>query len=256
VRIPALLGALLALLPLSGWSSDAHRHPPADDGMARARHEMAHHMGGQTVTALFVDRLEYQRHDGDGALVWEVAAWRGGDIHRLWFKSEGERSLDPAELEDAEVELRYGRAVSPFFDLQAGVRRDFGPGQSRSHLALGVHGLAPHWFELDAAAYLSERGDLTAKVEAEYEVLLTQRLILQPRLEVALAAQAVPELEIGSGLGTVGAELRLRYEIRRTFAPYVGVSRHRAFGETRDLLRLAGRETDGTALVAGVRIWF
>jgi copper resistance protein B len=275
---PLLLTALLIPLSLAGCTSNVHRHPlahpvggePSSGGlsaseaaapsapgdMAHARRMMAQHMGGQPHAGLFVDRLEYQRHDGESALVWEVDAWYGGDLHKLWFKSDGERSLDPSELEDAEIEVRYSRAVSAFFDVQAGVRRDIGPGPSRSHLAFGLNGLAPHWFELDAAAYLSERGDLTARVEIEYDVLLTQRWILQPRLEIALAAQDVPELEIGSGVGSLDAGLRLRYEFRRTFAPYVGVARQRAFGETRDLLRLAGRETGGTALVAGVRIWF
>jgi copper resistance protein B len=254
-----LLIPSLIVLGLRAEAGGPHGRPAAgesDDELVQARRDMAAHMGGQTTTMVMVDRLEYLRHDGDTALGWDLDVWHGGDLHKLWLKTEGERLLDPGEFEEAEVQLLYSRAMWPFFDLQAGVRHDFEPGPSRSHLVLGVHGLAPYWFELDAAVFLSDRGDVTSRIEVEYDLLFTQRLILQPRLEVELAAQDVPELGIGSGLGSVDAELRLRYEIRRAFAPYVGVSWQRAFGTTRDLRRLAGADTAATTFVAGVRIWF
>jgi copper resistance protein B len=252
--------AMLALVHVHAQADTSHAAGShgADEAaeLAQARRHMAEHMGGQKYSMLIADRLEYQRHDGDGALVWDVDAWYGGDIHKLWVKTEGERALDPGELEELELQLLYSRAISPFFDLQAGLRHDVEPGPSRSHLVVGVQGLAPYWFEVDAAAFLSEEGDLTARVEAEYELLFTQRLILQPRFEVELAAGDVPELGIGSGLGSLALDMRLRYEFHRSFAPYVGVSWQRTFGDTREFARLAQQETSTTSIVAGVRIWF
>jgi copper resistance protein B len=253
--LPALL---LMLLPVPAWSQGPHGSAgTADtvDALARARRDMAAHMGGQTTTAVFVDRLEHSRHEGERTVLWDVDAWHGGDLHKLWLKTEGERLLHPGEFEHAEVQLLYSRAVSPFFDLQAGVRHDFEPG-SRSYLVIGLQGLAPHWFEVDAALFLSDRGDVTARVEAEYDLLLTQRLILQPRLEIELAAQDVPRLGVGSGLGSADAGLRLRYEAHRSFAPYLGISWQQSFGATRDIHRRAGADTSTTLFVAGVRMWF
>jgi copper resistance protein B len=245
---------LLALTPTAGLAAVGHGTGGDDAALAEARRHMAAHMGGQTYAMLLVDRLEYQRHDGDGALVWDLDTWYGGDLQKLWVKTEGERAS--GGLEEAEVQALYSRAISAFFDVQVGLRHDFEPGPSRSHLVVGMAGLAPYWFEVDAAAFLSDEGDVTARVEAEYELLFTQRLILQPRIEVELAAQDIPELGVGSGLGSVAFDLRLRYEFVRSFAPYVGVSWQRSFGGTRDAARLAGEDTAVTSIVAGVRIWF
>ena len=120
----------------------------------------------------------------------------------------------------------------------------------------GVQGLAPYWFEVDAAAFVSDDGDVSARLEAEYELFLTQKLILQPRAELDFAVQDVPELGIGSGLSTAEAGLRLRYEFRREFAPYIGVSWRRAFGETADFTRADGEDVESISFVAGLRLWF
>jgi copper resistance protein B len=163
--------------------------------------------------------------------------------------------VEDGDVGQAELQLLYSRAITPFFDVQAGVRQDFEP-DSRAYGVLGLQGLAPYRFEIDAAAFLSEEGDLTARLEAEYDLLLTQRLALQPRVEVEAALDDVPDRALASGFTGAEAGLRLRYEIRREIAPYVGVSWRKALGDTADIVRAAGEEDETTALVAGVRVWF
>lgn len=254
VAVSTLLAALLTGPHLS-LAESSHAGPEGDDAMARARAEMFHHMGGQTFTLVSADRLEWI-DDAGGMLLWDLDVWHGGDIHKLWLKTEGERGLSGAGTEEAELQALYSRAITPFFDLQGGVRRSIRPGPARTHAVLGLHGLAPYWLEVDVAAFLSERGDLTARAEIEYDLMLSQRWVLQPRIEVEAAAQRVSDQGLGRGLTSVEAGLRLRYEVRRSFAPYVGVTWHRTLGGSRDLARAAGEELEATALVAGVRIWF
>lgn len=226
------------------------------DEMAEARTELRREHGGLTTGMLQGERLEYGADDGDEVLLWDFQGWLGGDIRRLWIKTEGEYGMEPGRLEEGEIQALYSRAISPYFDLQAGIRHDFEPGPSRSYAVLGVQGLAPYWFELDTALFVSEEGDLSARVEAEYEILLTQRLIAQPRAELQVEAQEVPELGIGSGLSTVDFGLRLRYEIRREFAPYIGVSWTELLGGTADFARAAGEATSSRSVVAGLRFWY
>jgi copper resistance protein B len=202
---------------------------------------------------LRADRLEWRDREGDDLLLWDVEAWLGGDYHKLYFESEGE--VVDGEAEKANAELLYSRTIHSFWDLQAGFRHDFKPRPTRSFVAFGVQGLAPHWFEVDATAYLSDRGDLSAVLEVEYDLLLTQRLILQPRLETAVAVQEVEELNIGSGFNEIELGLRLRYEITRKFAPYIGLSWSRKLGKTADLVGADGEEVESTDFIAGVKLW-
>ena len=223
--------------------------------MAKAR-LLLNENGDIRTTAVILDRLEAGFGDGEETWLWDAQGWTGGDINRFWWKSEGEGDADGG-LEEAEVQALYSRAVTPFWDIQAGVRHDFRRGdEDTTHLVLGVQGLAPHWWEVDAAAFLSTDGDLTARVEAEFDQRITQRLILQPRFEIELAADDIPELDISSGLSSVEAGLRLRYEIRREFAPYVGVEWTRAFGATADYVRARGEAVDDTRFVVGLKAWF
>jgi copper resistance protein B len=224
--------------------------------MAQARRALLADNGDVRTTALVIDRLEASFGDGDEAYLWDVQGWSGGDINRFWWKSEGEGAFGEA-LETVELQALYSRAVTPFWDVQAGVRQDIRPdGEDATHLVFGVQGLAPHWWEVDAAAFLSTDGDLTARVEAEYDQRLTQRWILQPRLEIEASASDNPALETGSGLSSVEAGLRLRYEIRRELAPYVGVEWSRAFGDTADYIEAGGGEAETTRLVIGLKAWF
>ena len=219
---------------------------------ARAQNHATH--GDMKTGTVMVERLEARLADGHEAFLWDVQGWYGGDIDKFVFKSEGEGELGGG-VEDAEVQALWGHAIGPFFDLQAGARIDLEP-ETRSHLVLGVQGLAPYMWHVDAAAFLSDRGDVTARIEGEYDWKLTQRLILQPRAELELSAQTIPEREIGTGFTKIETGLRLRYEFAREFAPYVGVGYEAKLGETADLARAAGEDPDGVALVLGLRTWF
>ncbi|WP_138380707.1 copper resistance protein B [Luteithermobacter gelatinilyticus] len=250
---------LCALLSLAATSvhaqtaADAY-YDPAE--MEKARTALRQETGGQTFTFVQADRLEYQTNEGEGVLLWDAQGWIGGDINKFWFKTEGEYFLDADEFEEAEVQALYSRAISPFFDLQVGLRHDITPNPSRTHAVIGIQGLAPYWFEVDAAAFVSDEGEVTARIEAEYELLLTQRLILQPRTELSFAAQDVEELGIGSGLSTVEAGMRLRYEIKREIAPYIGFAWNRKIGDTADFARLEGETVDSLSFVVGLRLWY
>jgi copper resistance protein B len=200
-----------------------------------------------------LDQFEWREIDGADAEVWEFDAWYGNDYHKIWLESEGDR-VDGEEA--GRVELMWDRIISRWWSLQTGVRQDFGQGPSRTWLDLGVQGLAPYFFEIDAAIYVGEEGRTAARFSGEYDILITQRLILQPELELRAYGKSDPENGIGSGFSDLELGLRLRYEIRREFAPYVGVHWERKFGHTADLARDAGEDADDVALVAGVRVWF
>ncbi|WP_375290753.1 copper resistance protein B [Qipengyuania sp.] len=222
--------------------------------MAPSRRALVHENGGQSFASLMIDRLEYRAREGQDGYLWEGQAWFGGDLDRLTIKSEGEGSFG-GEAEQAEVQALWSHAIGPWFDLNAGLRHD-SAGPDRTHLALGIQGLAPYKFEVDGTLFLSDEGDLTARAEAELDQLITQRLVLQPRAELNLSAQDVPELGIGAGLDSVEIGLRLRYEIAREFAPYVGVAQEWRVGGSADYARAAGEHVSATSLVAGVRFWF
>ncbi|MFZ7125528.1 MAG: copper resistance protein B [Desulfobacterales bacterium] len=202
------------------------------------------------------DRLEYQSREGGPVLLWDVEGWVGRDFNKLYLESEGVWSIDDEEVAEAEVELLYGRTITSFWDLRVGVRHDFRPDPDRTFAALGVQGMAPYRFEVDATAYVSEDGDVSAGLEVEYDLLLSQRLILQPRLETGIAVQEVEEYGVGQGFTDIELGLRLHYEIRREFAPYIGVSWSRKLGETADLTEAEGGDIETTSFVAGVRFWF
>jgi len=224
--------------------------------MAAARKQLLAENGDVRITAVLIDSIEASFGDGEKGYGWNAQGYTGGDINRFWWKTEGEGAFD-GKLHDAEVQALYSRAVAPFWDVQAGVRQDFRPdGDDTTHLTVGIQGVAPYWFEMSAAAFLSTEGDLTARAEAEYDQRITQKWILQPAIEIALSAGDIPELEMGSGLTSVTAGLRLRYEIGKEFAPYVGVEWSRSFGDTADYARARGDDVDATRFVVGIKAWF
>ena len=200
---------------------------------------------------LLIDRLEHWDGKNGNGQAWEASGWIGGNINRLWLRTDGERSQ--GRTESSGVEALYGRAISPWWDVLVGVRQDFRPADSRTWAAIGIQGLAPYKFESSATLYAGSGGQLMAKAEIEYDVLLTNRLILQPLLEATVASKDEPEYGIGRGLNKVEAGLRLRYELNRRFAPYIGISHERAFGDTADY---AGDHARDTRWVAGIRMWF
>lgn len=224
------------------------------DAMRASREALRVENGGMTWFWFQGDRAEYRAREGGDGYLWDVQGYYGGDIDKLWLKSEGEGSVGDGP-ESAEVQALWSHAIGPWWDLQAGMRQDLaGPG--RTHAVLGLQGLAPYLFEIDAAAFLSTEGDLTARIEAEFDERITQRLILQPRAEVKLAAQDVSEIGIGAGVDAVALGLRLRYEIAREFAPYLGVEQEWKLGQSADYARLAGEDPGVTSYVVGVRFWF
>lgn len=223
--------------------------------MAEARETLRREHGGGTFSQLLFNLAEYQVRSGRDGYRWDGEAWIGGDINRLTLKSEGEGAFG-RRVESAEVQALYSRAVDPYWNLQAGVRQDLGRGPRRTYATIGVEGLAPYWFETEAALFLSNKGDLLARIEGYYDQRLTQSLVLQPRAELNLAAQDIPENGIGAGLSDIELGLRLRYERTREFAPYLGVSWERALGDTADYARASGEDTGGFSFVMGVRTWF
>jgi copper resistance protein B len=225
------------------------------EAMIRSREALRREHGGGTFSQVMFDLAEYQFRDGRDGYRWDGEAWFGGDINRLVVKSEGEGTLGES-IDDAEVQLLYSRAVGPYFNLQAGVRHDFRPSPSRTHATIGFEGLAPYWFEVAGALFLSDRGDVTARLEGYYDQRLTQRLIAQPRVELNFAAQDVRDAGIGSGFSDLELGFRLRYEFKREFAPYVGITYDRKIGDTARLATLAGEEVGATGLVVGIRAWF
>lgn len=206
-----------------------------------------HTHGDRIVAMLVVDRLEAWSQDGEPGQHWSLRGWVGGDLQRVWLRSEGER--EDGRLASGDIEALYGRSVAPWWDVVAGVRHDIGPSARRDWAAFGVQGMAPYKFEVEATAYLGQGGRSAARFEAEYDVLLTNRLILQPVIEVGLRDRRDTRADAGAGLSRVEAGLRLRYEIVRRFAPYVGVVHERR--EHAD-----GRDTRETRVVGGLRLWF
>ena len=228
-------------------------YPP--DEMARARAQMTREHGGGTTSQLIFNVAEYQVRDGRDGYRWDGEFWFGGDINRLTLKTEGEGAFGE-RIESGEVQALYSRALDPYWNLQAGVRQDFGRGPSRSYVTLGVEGLAPYWFEVEGAVFLSDKGDLFGRAEVYYDQRITQRLILQPRVELNVSAQDVPESRLGSGVSNIELGLRLRYEITREFAPYVGISYDRKAGDTARYARIDGKDVGEASMVVGVRLWF
>ena len=233
-------------------------HVPPDPPQSRVHvmpyHEMADMMGmddRKRFGKVMVDRLEWR--DADTSIYeWDAAAWYGGDFHKLWIDTEGEHTGDS---NDGRVEVLWDRIASAWWSTRLGLRQDFGEGSPGSWLAFGVAGLAPGFIELDATAYFGG-GGAALRVSADYDLLLTQRLVLQPEAEVNFYSEDDPERLIGTGLSDLELGLRLRYEIRREIAPYVGVSWSKRFGDSADLAQAAGEDPDEISFVAGLRFWF
>ena len=224
------------------------------EAMGGSRAVLIREHGGMTTGKFLLDRAEARFHKGRDGWALDAEGWVGGDIDKLWLKSEVEGAWGD-KPEKAEIQALWSHAIGPWFDVQAGVRADFEP-RSRARAVIGVQGLAPYWIEVDAAAFVSTRGDITARIKAEHDARITQRLILQPAMELDFALQNIADEHVGAGLATAEAGLRLRYEISPQFAPYVGVNLERAFGRTRRYLREEGDDPTVLLLVVGLRAWF
>lgn len=224
------------------------------EAMAKSARAVRMEHGGMRVSKGMLDLAEVQVWSGETGYRWQGEGWWGGDVNRLWIKSQGEGVFRKG-IDGAEVQALYGRAIDPYWNLQAGVRQDLGRGPRRSWAVLAVEGLAPYWFELEGSLFLSDKGDLRGRIEGSYDQRITQSLVLQPRAELNLSAQDMPANGVGAGLSSAELGLRLRYERVREFAPYLGVSWERSLGRTADLARARGG--GGAArFAAGVRAWF
>jgi copper resistance protein B len=200
------------------------------------------------------DQLEWQAGNTGKGANWDNSGWIGGDLNRFWFRTEGEG--EGGRLDTAYAHALYGRAIARWWDLVAGVRQDFRPGPAQTWAAIGIQGLAPEWFEVEATAYVGASGRTQVRFETEYELLLTNRVVLQPLAEFDIYGKADPERGVGAGLSTADAGIRVRYAFRREFAPYVGVVWSRKFFGTADLAEAAGEQTGGMRASVGLRFWF
>lgn len=238
--------------PPADHAADAVHDPAV---MAKARAALRTEGGGMTLGMVLIDRAELQVRDGRDRFRLSGEAWFGGDIDRLKLKAETEGEWR-GPLETVEVQALYTRALDPWWNVQAGIRHDIRPDPSRTYAVLGIEGVAPYWFHVEGALFLSDKGDVHLRGEASLDQRITQRLIIQPRVEGNLAFQKVPALGLGSGLTDFELGARLRYEIKPEFAPYIGFEWHRKTGGTARLARLAGEDVSSVSAVAGIRLWF
>lgn len=200
------------------------------------------------------DQLEWQPRDGTHGFDLDSKGWIGGDLNKFWFRAEGDGV--GRRVGEAQAHFLYGRAFARWWDVVAGIRQDVRPGPAETWAAVGVQGLSPYWFDVEATAYFGKDGRTQFRFETEYELLVTNRLILQPLVEVELYGKAIPERRLGAGLSNANYGLRLRYEFRREIAPYVGVTWNQRYGGTADFARAAGEGTGGVRFVLGLRTWF
>lgn len=206
------------------------------------------------LTHLKVHQFEYFQHDDEDIVAFESDFWIGKDLDKFWLKTEIEQ--EGSETEELELQALYSRAIDPYWDLQFGIRHDFKLTDERSWAVIGLHGLAPYYFEIDSALFIAENGDLAARFEAEYEMPITQQWILSPELELNLYGQDDPINRIGSGLSDISLGLRLRYEFVREFALYAGFEHKKQYGDTARYSKLDGKSSEENSLVVGISFWF
>ncbi len=211
---------------------------------------------------LLFDLLEYRVYSaGADTLTWDFVGWVGGDFNRLWIKTEGDQNIGRGNAVQGDLQLLYGRLIAPFWDFQAGVRYNgiMGPDRSpgsRTYAVIGFQGLAPGNFDLEPALYISDRGEVSAEITVSADLYLTQRIVLQPRLEAQFSVQGDPKFSTGKGANQADLGVRIRYEVTREIAPYIGVTWVRKYGESADIARSEKEPDDAIAFVAGLRLWY
>jgi copper resistance protein B len=203
---------------------------------------------------VLLDQFEWQAAADGSGLNLDSKGWIGRDRDRLWLRAEGDS--EEGRVGEAQAHVLYGRHFSRWWDIVGGIRQDFRPGPAQTWAAIGVQGLAPYWFEIEATAYVGASARTHVRFEVEYELLLTNRLVLQPLAEVEIFGKSDPQRGVGAGVSTTDIGFRLRYEFRREVAPYVGVAWSNKWGQTADFAEAAGEDAGGARLVTGVRLWF
>jgi copper resistance protein B len=240
-------------------ASDHSSHPsglgkPLPPGWEPAVHDRAIN----TFTAF--QKAEFRTGDAPDAAVVDAEGWIGGDYQRLWWKADSEQETKGAKAGEIELQALYSRLFSPFWDFQTGIRVDRQySGRKRDttgYFVIGLEGLAPYWFEVEPALFVSEKGKVSARLTASYDQLITQRWVIQPRVDLNAAFQNDTRRNLASGFNDIEVGLRLRYDIRRQFSPYVGVTWRRVLGNTGDLVRHTGEDISTTSFVFGLRTWF
>ena len=242
--------------PMQGGAAPANaRDPDYSDGLSRAQAQGETVADAQWFGAVVLDKLEYADARSEDALRLDGWAWYGGDYNKLFLKADGARA--GGRLSETRTEALWDRVFATYWSTQIGIRQDVGgEGPNRTWVAAGIQGLAPYWFDVEATFYVGEEGRTALRLEAQYDVLLTQRLILRASAEAAFYGRSDARRGIGNGLSELEYGLRLRYEIRRQFAPYLGVAWRQRLGNTADIARVTNEPVSTTQLLAGVRIWF
>lgn len=204
--------------------------------------------------ALIVDRLESLSTGSKTFMTYDLQYWWGQTFNRALIRAEGD--IDDGAFQNARTELLWAHAADPNWDTHLGIRYDKGFGPDRGWFAVGVQGVAPYWIYVEATAYVGEQGRTAFRLETEYDVLLTQKLVLQPRIEANFYGKKDPARALGHGLSDLSVGLRLRYEVWRELAPYIGIEWAGRFGDTADYLRSSGNRTDEVRAVAGIQFWY
>jgi copper resistance protein B len=248
----------LALSASAATAQTTHAHTPTAPDMAApmpAAEAMPPMMDTGVFSHVLLDQFEGRTSGTNTSFRWDGQAWLGTDYDKLWIKSEGFVRSD-GKVDDGRHEFLYDRAITTYFDLQGGIRSDLDSRPTRNWAAFGIQGLAPLFFELEATGYVSDQGHFAGKLHASYDLLITQRLILQPEAELNFYSKADPARLIGAGLSDIDTGLRLRYELSRKFAPYLGVAYEGKLGQTAKFARNAGESTGAVRFVFGIRSWF
>jgi copper resistance protein B len=256
VRLSASLLALPILLGALG-AGDASAQQAASQNAAHDAGTHAVPSHEVYYGAVLFEKLEWGVGLGGAPNIarWDGQAWFGTDYDKVWLKTQGEVERG-RRAENAEIQLLYSRLLGYYWDFQAGIRYDVRPRPDRAYGVIGIQGLAPGLFEVDLQGFVSERGDLSARLEVSYDVYITQRLVLQPNAEINVAPQKVPELGVGSGINDIEAGLRLRYEFTREVAPYIGVNYTRRFADTARFARREGERVESVEFLTGIRLYF
>ena len=257
IRSLTLCGALLTVLAATATAQTTPVPTPTDEERKAAfppdlQGHGVHDDGLHFM--VLADQLEWQASDTGGGALWDAKAWVGGDINRIWIRTEA--NYQEGAFDDAEGHLLLGRNISRWWTAVGGVRHDFTPGPARTWAAIGLQGLAPQWFDVEVTGYLGESARTALRTEVEYDLLVNDRVVIQTLLELNLYGKSDPDRQIGAGLSSIEFGARVRYEIRRELAPYAGVVWHRKVFETGDLAREAGENVGGWRLVMGLRVWF
>lgn len=244
--IAFLVSATSALAPIASAEDKTDWPVPVNDN--------------QVFSFLLIEQLEFRAVTGMNMMRWDAQGWIGTDTNKFWVKTEGEVNVSGPDAGDGEIQLLYSRMIAPFWDVQAGIRYDrvfgAGPDQDRGFLVLGFQGLAPYRFEVEPVLFMSQKGDVSARLTASYDLLFSQKIVLQPRLEANFAVQRVRPFDVGKGLNDIQIGMRLRYEIKREFAPYIGFSWFHRFGDTAAIVRSKGEKPNYFTALFGLRMWF